>query len=67
MDIILTSRNIIHAVVRGEACDFDGYISFLYRPSVARDREVFWKEIKELMSDDGKAWICIGDFNAFLG
>lgn len=67
MDIVYSSRNLIHIEIHEGLMNFRGFISFIYGSPMARDRPIFWDEMKAKESEEGKLWPCVGDFNVMVG
>ncbi|KAF7823513.1 reverse transcriptase [Senna tora] len=63
VQIFESSKNFIHAFVISNSLGFSSFISFIYGPPIAKDREKVWDKIRGLAPKDDDPWACIGDFN----
>lgn len=62
-NVLWKSKNVIHLEVQPGGED-PGFLCLLvYGPPVWKEKECFWKEMRQLAPDDNTPWLCLGDFN----
>lgn len=66
VNIISSSKNIIHTKIESLAVSLPAYITFLYGPPVEQERNGIWDKLRAIARYMSEPWLCIGDFNEIL-
>ena len=66
VDVLSSSKNIIHTKVSSLTHCLPEYISFVYGPPVEADRTQVWTQLRHIASTMSGTWMCVGDFNELL-
>lgn len=66
VNIISSSKNIIHTKIDSLNVAMPEYATFIYGPLVKHDRLAIWNKLSDLANHMTGSWLCIGDFNELL-
>lgn len=66
VNIINSSKNLIHTKVESANHKLPEYISFVYGPPIEKDRMPLWNRLRGIASNMSGTWLCVGDFNELL-
>ena len=66
VNIISSSRNVIHTKIDSVSPNFPDYITFIYGPPIENERMLIWDQLRRMASSIVGSWLCVGDFNDLL-
>lgn len=66
INIISSSKNIIHTKVESNNPTFPAFITFVYGPPVECERMLIWNQLRRIAQGMSSSWLYVGDFNELL-
>ena len=66
VNILFSSKNIIHTSLSATNFDTPFYVTFIYGPPDEHDRNLCWNEIRRIARGINNSWLCLGDFNDII-
>lgn len=65
VEILFSSKNIIHTAVHSSAIPVPKFITFVYGPPKEQDRRKIWSQIVDISKYVSGEWLCVSDYNDF--
>ena len=66
VNILFSSKNIIHTCISSSSVDTPAYVTFIYGPPDEHERNLCWQEVRRIARSINDSWLCVGDYNDIL-